>query len=550
MLTRPIFSRLLLLLFLISSLSLQAQMTSPNWVSATDIGSNGKALTLGGPVAFDKQGNTYEAGSFNNSKRVGDTVLTSRGDLDIYLAKYSPAGKRLWLRQVGTPFMEYVKDVVLDQAGNAYVTGSFVSSIAVGNNLTLNGAASGEGRSFVIRYSSQGQPEWVQQSTTQARFDGIGIDAADNVYLTGTFLDSVTVGSSTITASPDDFVMFLAQLSATTGAVQWLIPVYHYPPQPYVFYYTYPQLAVAPDGAVYFLNTFYEPPVFPGGPTLTSRGESDVLIARYSARGTLEWVRQYGGPDRDWIEDGAVDAAGNLYVTGFITGAASFGPVASSGAGDADGYLAAYSPQGDVRWVQRAEGIGNGFWSGVCLDPTGNPYVTGGFAGTTKAGAFSLTSAGGLDVGVAAYSAQGAVRWMQRAGGPNDDFGTHLGVDAQGDAYVFARFQGACAFGPFTLTAPVTDDVYQNGLAHLSSTPVVASLPLAFYPNPASDQLHLPGLSAGTPVQLLDALGRVARTITVSAAAQVSVQGLLPGLYTLRATDAKGQSFAGKVVVE
>jgi hypothetical protein len=50
-------------------------------------------------------------------------------------------------------------------------------------------------------------------------------------------------------------------------------------------------------------------------------------------------------------------------------------------------------------------------------------------------------------------------------------------------------------------------------------------------------------------MQLVDALGRVARDTHVAAAA-VSVRGLPPGLYTLRATDAHGCTYASRVAVE
>jgi hypothetical protein len=73
---------------------------------------------------------------------------------------------------------------------------------------------------------------------------------------------------------------------------------------------------------------------------------------------------------------------------------------------------------------------------------------------------------------------------------------------------------------------------------------------VAAYPNPAHDQLHLPVLPAGSRVELIDALGRVTRTDLVSVTATVSVRGLAPGLYTIRATDAQGQLFAGKLMVE
>ena len=44
--------------------------------------------------------------------------------------------------------------------------------------------------------------------------------------------------------------------------------------------------------------------------------------------------------------------------------------------------------------------------------------------------------------------------------------------------------------------------------------------------------------------------GRVARETTISADAQVSVLGLPPGLYTLRATNAQGRPVLGRVLVQ
>ncbi|UOQ71427.1 T9SS type A sorting domain-containing protein [Hymenobacter cellulosilyticus] len=247
-----------------------------------------------------------------------------------------------------------------------------------------------------------------------------------------------------------------------------------------------------------------------------------------------------------------MDASGNLYVTGYLDGSARFGTTTITGVGSWDGFLAKYSPQGNLQWVQPSGGTSFDAWNSVSLDAAGNPYVTGYFAGTARFGSSTLTSAGNGDLVVAAYSSSGQVRWLQQAGGPNLDSGRLIGLDKQGNVYVKGAFSGSITLAPFSLST--TSNTYETFLARLAATPLSAQaarpLALGLYPNPATDQLQVPTLPAGTRVQLLDALGRVARETTVSAAALVSVRGLQPGLYTLRATDAKGQQFTGKVVVE
>ena len=91
--------------------------------------------------------------------------------------------------------------------------------------------------------------------------------------------------------------------------------------------------------------------------------------------------------------------------------------------------------------------------------------------------------------------------------------------------------------------------VYRESLIPLA-TAGARPRPLAAYPNPATDVVYLPALLPGTRVQLLDGLGRVVRETTVGTAAQVSVRGLTPGLYALRATDAQGRPCAGRMAVE
>jgi hypothetical protein len=73
---------------------------------------------------------------------------------------------------------------------------------------------------------------------------------------------------------------------------------------------------------------------------------------------------------------------------------------------------------------------------------------------------------------------------------------------------------------------------------------------ISLYPNPASGQVHLLGLAAGSQVQLVDALGRLAHTTLVTTDDTVSLQGVAPGLYTLQAIDKQSHRYSSRLVVE
>ncbi|UOQ71409.1 SBBP repeat-containing protein [Hymenobacter cellulosilyticus] len=507
-------------------------------------------------------------GSFTNSLTIGTTQLTSTGETDGYLAKYLPNGTLAWVRQIGSTGREQAAAVAVDAAGNAYVTGYFGNSITLGNNLSLSGAPAGtpaQDRLFVVRYSPQGTPEWTQQAkvVTMSTFSNgiyssgtsIGIDAQGTVHVAGVLNLSVAIGTLSITppASTRELGTFLARFAGATGAVQSLTPVFFYAANNTSGAYS-PQVAVGAGGEAYLLNFFNQGVVLANSTTLTSRGSTDALITKYGPDGAFAWAQQIGGTGEDRTHDAAVDAAGNLYVTGYLEGSATFGDATTvTGAGNWDGYLAKYSSLGALQWVQTGGGTGFDQWNGLGLDAAGNPYVAGNFAGTARFGSATLTSAGNLDIAVVAYSPTGQVRWVQQAGGPSTDSARHLALDGQGNVYVNGIFSGTAAFGALSLTTAASPPS-ETFLARLGNAPLATSAArsraLGFYPNPATDQLHLPALPAGTRVQLIDGLGRVARATSVSAAAQVSVQGLTPGLYTLRATDAKGQQLTGKVVVE
>ncbi len=173
------------------------------------------------------------------------------------------------------------------------------------------------------------------------------------------------------------------------------------------------------------------------------------------------WAKSMGGAGSDIAQGMAVDDSGNVYVTGYFpVQGAYFGSGASTdtltSAGGADVFVAKYDASGAYQWAKRmgGPGIGGDQGFGVALDGNGNVYVTGHFAAQ---GAYfgsgvntdTLTSAGGTDVFVAKYNANGTYQWAKSMGGGGNDRSHKIAVDSSGNVYVTGYFaaQGA-SFNP------------------------------------------------------------------------------------------------------
>jgi len=91
----------------------------------------------------------------------------------------------------------------------------------------------------------------------------------------------------------------------------------------------------------------------------------------------------------------------------------------------------------------------------VAVDGSGNILVAGNFRGTTDLGGGPLTSAGGLDMFVAKFSATGAFLWAKQFGSSNgDDSANSIAVDSSGNVIVTGYFTATVDFGGGPFTAP------------------------------------------------------------------------------------------------
>jgi hypothetical protein len=195
-----------------------------------------------------------------------------------------------------------------------------------------------------------------------------------------------------------------------------------------------------------------------GATNSLGRWDADVSVVKFDPTlSTVLYATFLDGWGWDDIGNGiAVDAAGNAYVTGSL-GSVSLGSEVFAAKLDATG-----SPLGGYFvFFGSLDGYGVDTGHGIAVDLAGNAYVTGetGLSAQfpTTPGAFQPAYGGGwCDAFVVKLNGQGAFVYSTYLGGSTSDEGYAIAVDAHGNAYV----TGATDGGPAS-AFPTTPQAFQ-----------------------------------------------------------------------------------------
>jgi hypothetical protein len=162
----------------------------------------------------------------------------------------------------------------------------------------------------------------------------------------------------------------------------------------------------------------------------------------------------FGGTSAEKAGGTCIDASGNVYVTGGYATSINLGTGTLTSAGAVDGFVAKYNSSGVCQWSISFGSTVNDQGFGITTDGT-NVYVTGTFANTMTLNATAYTSAGGTDAFVAKLNAStGATTWVTTYGGTSTEAAQAMCLDPSGNVYVSGSFFSTSAnnFGSFSKT--------------------------------------------------------------------------------------------------
>jgi len=289
----------------------------------------------------------------------------------------------------------------------------------------------------------------------------ITTDTAGSIYITGRFYYSLTIESTTITATSFES-LFIAKFNST-GALQWLKKAAD-GTTPISMVNSY-GIALDLAGNIYIAGSYFYNTTI-GTTTFTQTVENyDAFWAKYDANGNFQWAQKAGGDFSDYAKDIVTDALGNIYIAGIFNGTAYFGATSiTSNASSQDIFIAKCSGSGVLQAVQKGGGNMIEECNAIAIDGTGMLYITGYFTGSAATfGTTTLISAGNKDFFVAKFNPiTNAWVWAQRGGTTGDDIGFALAVDNSGNIYTTGQFTGSGSFGASTITSNGGIDIFVN----------------------------------------------------------------------------------------
>jgi hypothetical protein len=225
-------------------------------------------------------------------------------------------------------------------------------------------------------------------------------------------------------------------------------------------------LAVDSSGNSYLTGLTYSSnfPTTPGAFQSAPGGNGDVLVAKLDPSGSsLVYATYLGGSDSEWANAIAIDASGNVYVTGH-TASTDFptkNPFQTALAGSSsDAFLAKLDATGaQLLYSTYVGGQNHDQALGLSVDAAGNAYLSGEAYSSdfpTTTGAFQTVFAGGPSDAIVAKldttkSGAASLVYSTYLGGSGSDYAYGIAVDAAGNAYV----TGATNSANFPIAIPI-----------------------------------------------------------------------------------------------
>lgn len=427
----------------------QPLVIDPALIYSTYLG--GSLSDFANGIAVDRFGNSYVVGGTGSSNF--PTRNANQGSLkgveDVFVTKINPNGSAIvYSTLLGGGGPDEGHGIAVDNAGNAYVTGS-AGSFDFPILAAIQGTWGGSGDAFLAKLNPSGSLVYSTYLGGSSIDNGtaVAVDAAGNAYITG-----VTYSSNLPTVNP---------FQAAKGAQQDAFVAKINPAGSAWVYVTYLGGNAVDEG--YAIATDASGNAYVTGQTSStnfplqspirnsnsgSSGPSvDAFVTKLNPVGSaLVYSTYLGGSATDEGTAIAVDSSGSAYVAGFA-GSTDFpvvNPMQLHLAGADDAFVTKFNPSGSALVYSTYLGGGSEDQAyGIAIDQAGNAYVTG----RTNSSDFPLTNAiqatrVAFDMFVTELNAAGTARLFSTfVGGSGSEVQIQSGlagiaVDSRGNIHV------------------------------------------------------------------------------------------------------------------
>jgi hypothetical protein len=174
-----------------------------------------------------------------------------------------------------------------------------------------------------------------------------------------------------------------------------------------------------------------------GTPLHAHSGSQDLFVLKLNSSGAYQWHTFYGPCNSDFIWAAAfiaVDASGNVYVTG--EGSSSWGTPLNAYSGNTDVLVLKLNASGAYQWHTFYGSSDKDARPCIAADASGNVYVSG--ESSASWGSPLHAKSGSQNLFVLKLNSSGAYQWHTFYGYSDGDWGSAIALDANGNIYVTA----------------------------------------------------------------------------------------------------------------
>ncbi|MFX1254816.1 MAG: SBBP repeat-containing protein, partial [Promethearchaeota archaeon] len=362
--------------------------------------------------------------------------------------------------------------IAIDEAENTYITGyTWSTDFPTTPNAydpTGDGSTTFE-NIFICKLAANGSTMLYSTYISGEYIDrayAIAIDTAGNAYVTGytgsnDFPTTANAYNSTLGNAWDVFILKLS-----SDGTKLLYSTYVGGNG-----YDYGYGIAVDDLDNAYITGYTNSPNFPtkNAYNSSSNGSLDVFVLKLAANGTMQYSTYMSGSQDDQGWGIAVDAAGNVYVTGrtlsndFPTMNPLFGDTDGDGSTAVwDAFIFKLATNGStLLYSTYISSPNTDYANAIAVDTAGNAYVTGYTDSPSfpMENAYDNTHNGGWDVFVLKLAPTGDdLVYSTYVGGSNDDQGWAIAVDTAGNAYV----TGETWSSDFPITPNAYNDTYSG----------------------------------------------------------------------------------------
>ena len=396
-----------------SDVFVQKLDSNGNFIWAVTFGGDSFEYNYG--VTTDTNENIYVTGAFQQTVDFGNgsDIITSQGELDVFIIKLNSNGDLLWVKTLGGSGTEISEEVKIDGAGNIYITGAYEETVDFDPGAGIQEFTSlGRSDIFILKLDVDGNYIWAKcfGGILDDYANALTIDSSENIVTTGYFSQNVDFDPSS-----EEFII---SSNNTDVFIQKLNPAGNF-----IWAKGNSSSAISQGesiitdntGNIYIAGAFDDSLYFGsenGNPTAVSNGSTDSFILKLNELGDFRWLKSIGGSEGDFTNDITLDSNNNVIATGVFTGAVDFDPGSNShiinSNGSQDMFIQILDATGSFI---NAHGIGASsfdYGEAITVDNEDNIYLATSFSETVdidpSSDTYPLTSNGFIDFSIAKFS--------------------------------------------------------------------------------------------------------------------------------------------------